>query len=317
MAEQSSCVANLLAEAADLPGDEARREAEILLCNALNKPRSYLFAWPEAQVDAAVAERYRQGLAARREGRPLAYLLGRREFWSLDLWVSEATLIPRSDTELLVERALALELPPCADHDSTDTDTFDDGAMASLLAPNRGLPPPRDEAAADRARVLDLGTGSGAIALALARERPGWRVTGVDVSLDALKIACANSLRLDLPLTWRQGSWFEAVAGESFELVVSNPPYVAPDDPHLTQGDLRFEPRAALVAGDAGFAAFDAIIAAAPDHLVSGGWLVLEHGSTQGPRVRERLGTAGFESIASHCDLAGHERVTLGRLPVA
>jgi release factor glutamine methyltransferase len=277
----ASSVVELLAEAGTLPGDEARREAEILLCHVLAKPRSYLFAWPEAEVDAASAERFRAGLRARREGRPLAYLLGRREFWSLTLTVNEATLIPRADTELLVERALALELPQSA-------------------------------------RVLDLGTGSGAIALALARERPAWQVTGVDVSAAALAVARANGEALGLArVRWLCGSWFAPVPGERFDLVISNPPYVAPGDPHLARGDLRFEPRSALVADDDGFACFDAIIAAAPAHLGPGAWLAFEHGAAQGEGVRQRLAGAGFAAVASHRDLAGHERVTLGRRPEA
>jgi release factor glutamine methyltransferase len=274
-------VAELLAEAGTLPGEEARREAEILLCHVLDRPRSYLFAWPEAEVDAASAERFRAGLRARREGRPLAYLLGRREFWSLTLAVNEATLIPRADTELLVERALALELP-------------------------RG------------ARVVDLGTGSGAIALALARERPAWQVTGVDVSAAALAVARANGEALGLArVRWLCGSWFAPVAGERFDLVVSNPPYVAPGDPHLARGDLRFEPRSALVADGDGFACLEAIIGAAPAHLVPGGWLAVEHGAAQGEGVRQRLTGAGFAAVASYRDLAGHERATLGRRPDA
>lgn len=310
-------VAGLLAEAGDLPGEDARREAEILLCDALNKPRSYLFAWPEAEVDGAVAERYRRRLAARRDGQPLAYLLGRREFWSLELAVSEATLIPRADTELLVEQALALRLPACLEVDAAETEepVTVPGAASRPVTKRGSL---SIEAAPHGPRVLDLGTGSGAIALALASERPAWRVTGVDVSADALTVARANGTALGLDrVRWRCGSWFEAVAGESFELVVSNPPYVAPGDPHLAQGDLRFEPRSALVAGDNGFAAFDAVIAGSPGHLVQGGWLLFEHGATQGQGVRARLLTAGFESIASHRDLAGRERVTLGRRPVA
>ncbi|MEE4108493.1 MAG: peptide chain release factor N(5)-glutamine methyltransferase [Halieaceae bacterium] len=274
-------VAELLAEAGTLPGEEARREAEILLCHVLAKPRSYLFAWPEAEVDAASAARFRAGLRARREGRPLAYLLGRREFWSLTLAVNEATLIPRADTELLVERALALELP-------------------------RG------------ARVVDLGTGSGAIALALARERPAWQVTGVDVSAAALAVARANGEALGLArVRWLCGSWFGPVPGERFDLVISNPPYVAPGDPHLARGDLRFEPRSALVADGDGFACLEAIIGAAPAHLVPGGWLAVEHGAAQGEGVRQRLTGAGFAAVTSYRDLAGHERATLGRRPDA
>jgi len=273
------CVAQLLAAADQLPGDEARREVEVLLGAVLGRPRSYLFAWPEATVPQAQVARFKELLAARQAGRPLAYLLGEREFWGLPLRVSEATLIPRADTESLVEAALELPLVP-------------DAAL----------------------RVLDLGTGSGAIALALARERDAWQVTGVDVSAEALSVARENARALGLHgLRWLEGSWFEPAAGEHFHLIVSNPPYLAQDDPHLACGDLRFEPATALVAGQDGYAALAHLVATAPAHLETGGWLVLEHGMAQGTRVRDALGARGFVAVASRRDLAGHERVSLGR----
>jgi release factor glutamine methyltransferase len=206
-------VAQLLGESSTLASEEARRDAEVLLCAALDKPRSYLFAWPEAEVAPDVEARYRDWLARRAAGTPLAYLLGQREFWSLPLAVSDATLIPRPDTELLIEQALRLPLPA-------------------------------------QAAVADLGTGSGAIALALASERPHWLVSAVEQSAAALTVARANGKSLGLGnIDWREGSWFEPLAERRFDLIVSNPPYLAQDDPHLQAGDLRFEPRSALTSG--------------------------------------------------------------------
>ncbi|CAN0602831.1 unnamed protein product, partial [Ectocarpus sp. 12 AP-2014] len=216
-------------------------------------------------------------LQRRQQGEPVAYLLGKREFWSLPLTVTPATLIPRPETELLIECALELSLP-------------------------------------GDARVVDLGTGSGAIALALAHERPHWQVTGVDVSAEALEVARANAESLGLArVDWRLGNWLEPLGTERFSLIVSNPPYVTPDDPHLEMGDLPFEPRSALVAGEDGFADLRLITEAAPDHLVPEGWLMLEHGFEQGEGVRDLLTRAGFEAVRSHRDLSGQERISVGR----
>jgi len=260
----------------DLPGDSARRDAEILLTHVLGKPRSWLYAWPDAQLTPAQVERYGELLARRRAGEPVAYLTGVREFWSLHLEVTSATLIPRPETETLVDWALALPLP------------------------------------AD-ARVLDLGTGSGAIAIALAVERTGWDVTALDAAAPALAVAERNVARL-CPgrVQCLQSHWFAAVAGRQYALVVSNPPYVESDSPWLAEGDVRFEPASALVAGEQGLDDLQALCAAAPAHVAPGGWLLLEHGYQQGVAVRELMRASGFVAVETRCDLAGHERVTGG-----
>lgn len=265
-----------LLRAAELTGEEARREAEILLGHVLERPRSWLYTWPEHPVDATAAQHYRELLARRAAGEPVAYLVGEREFWGLSLRVTPDTLIPRPDTETLVEWALDLPLP---------------GAAA----------------------VLDLGTGSGAIALALASERPCWQITGADRSEAALAVARANGERL-LPgrVHWCGSDWFARVPAGRFHLLVSNPPYVAAADPHLQRGDLRFEPRQALEAGNDGLADIRRLVADAPAWLHPGGWLLLEHGFEQAEAVRGLLDAAGFAAVATRCDLAGQPRVTGG-----
>lgn len=268
-------IAEVLATA-QLPGDEARRDAQLLLCRALDKPRTYLLAWPEAPVPENSLRKFAAWLQRRREGEPIAYILGEREFWSLTLKVTPATLIPRADTERLVEVALSRSLP-------------------------------------GNAQVLDLGTGSGAIALALASERPHWQITAVDVSDAALQVARSNGQRLALPrIRWLQGSWFEPVGAGQFHLIASNPPYIADDDPHLQGGDLPREPRAALVAADNGLEDLRQLVNAAPEHLFAGGVLLLEHGYEQAAAVREMLLARGFEQVQSWHDLGGHERVSGG-----
>ncbi|WP_043238347.1 peptide chain release factor N(5)-glutamine methyltransferase [Stutzerimonas azotifigens] len=271
-------IAGLLAEAALPDSPSARLDAEWLLAYALGKSTSYLRTWPEREVAPEVAERYRAWLARRRQGEPVAYILGRQGFWSLELEVAPHTLIPRPDTELLVETALAL------------------------------LP-------AESLDVLDLGTGTGAIALALASERPAWRLTGVDRVEEAVALAERNRARLGLGnVRFHRSHWFSALEGQRFALIVANPPYVAADDPHLAQGDLRFEPLSALIAGPDGLDDLRHIVAGAPAHLRAGGWLLLEHGYDQAAAVRELLGAAGFEAVQSRADLAGHLRISLGRM---
>jgi release factor glutamine methyltransferase len=255
-------------------GDDARAEAELLLAAALDRNRGWLFAHGDAVPDAAARERFQAWIRRRAEGEPVAHLLGRREFWSLDLAVTPDTLVPRPDTERLVE--IALE-------------------RIAEDAP---------------ARVLDLGTGSGAIALAIARERPRATVTAVDRDARALEIATRNAARLGLQrVRCLRGDWFSAVRGERFDVVASNPPYLADDDPHLA-GGLRFEPRQALVAGREGLDDLRAIIHAAPAHLVAGGWLLLEHGLQQAPAVRALLRDGGWDRVQTWQDLEGRDRVS-------
>lgn len=266
--------------AADLSGETARLDTELLLCHVLGKPRSFLFAWPEHRLTEREAAGFQQLLERRREGYPVAYLLGRREFWTLDLEVSPATLIPRSATETLVEWALQLDLPA-------------------------------------NARVVDLGTGTGAIALALASERPGWQVLGCDCSQDALAVARRNAERLSLQrVDWLCSDWYAQLSPQRFDLIVSNPPYIAANDSYLSQGDLRFEPRSALVAAEQGLADLAQLVAGAQAFLAPGGWLLLEHGHTQGAAVRALLSQADFSCVQTRCDLEGYERVGGGQRAV-
>jgi release factor glutamine methyltransferase len=260
------------------PTAESRWEAEMLLAHALRRERSWLYAHPDAIPDAVAAAAFDALLARRRAGTPLAYLLGRRAFWRLDLAVGPATLIPRPETELLVE--LALE---------------------RIAA----------EAPCD---VLDLGTGSGAVALAIALERPRARVTAVDASEAALAVARANAREHGLGhVELLRSDWFAALAGRHFDVVAGNPPYLAEDDPHLATGELAREPREALVSGVDGLDAIRRIAVDAQVATRPGGWLLLEHGWTQGEAVRALLAAAGWREVATKRDLEGRDRVTLGR----
>lgn len=255
-----------------------RLDAEILLAHVLQTPRSHLFAHPEQRVAGNKLRLFTLLVIGRRKSRPVAYLTGRREFWSLNLKVNAATLIPRPETELLVEQSL------------------------------RYVP------VGARWYLLDLGTGSGAIALALAKERPHCRITATDISQSALAVARENAKDHGLTnLEFLPGNWFEPIPGRRFSLIVSNPPYVPNEDPHLTEGDLPFEPRRALTGGPDGLAAIRKIVLRAPAHLDPGGMFLLEHGNEQGERVRKLFSTAGFSEIQSISDLAGHDRVSLGR----
>lgn len=255
-------------------------DAEFLLVHALDKPRSWLFAHRDDLAPVEVAAAFEALVQRRAAGEPVAYLTGQRGFWRFDLAVTPATLIPRPETELLVELALA-RLP--ADRSS---------------------------------RAADLGTGSGAIALAVAYERPRTRVIATDASAPALAIARANAQALRLAnIDFREGDWFAPLAGERFDLIASNPPYIALGDPHLDEGDLRFEPASALSSGADGLDAIRTIVAGAPSHLEPGGWLLLEHGWDQGAAVRALLAAAGFGEVATAQDLEERDRVSLGRRP--
>ena len=255
-----------------------RNDAEWLLAHVLGKPRSWLFAFDDRAVDAGAAIRFDALLRRREAGEPVAYLTGRRGFWTFELAVSPATLVPRPETERLVELAL------------------------QRLPSDRPL------------RIADLGTGSGAIALALASERPLARVIATDASSDALDVARANARALQLDnVEFRQGDWFGCLQGERFDLVASNPPYIEAGDPHLD--DLRHEPAAALASGVDGLDAIRRIVAGAPAHLGEGGWLLLEHGRDQGGAVRALLSTGGFSGATTGQDLEGRDRVTLARMP--
>ncbi|HBO2642244.1 TPA: peptide chain release factor N(5)-glutamine methyltransferase [Pseudomonas aeruginosa] len=255
----------------------ARLDTELLLAAAMGKPRSFLRTWPERIVPREANERFDDWIARRRNGEPVAYILGHQGFWSLDLEVAPHTLIPRPDTELLVETALAT-------------------------------------LAADTATVLDLGTGTGAIALALASERPLWTVTAVDRLEEAVALAERNRQRLLLEnVEVRRSHWFSALDGRRFRMIVGNPPYIPASDPHLSEGDVRFEPKSALVAGSDGLDDIRQIVAQAPQHLLDEGWLLLEHGYDQGAAVRELLGARGFAGVHTLRDLGGNERITLGQ----
>jgi release factor glutamine methyltransferase len=255
--------------------DSPRLEAELLMGLMLRKPRSYLHAWPEQQLSELEADTYERLLRRRFSGEPIAYMTGIREFWSMPLKVTPDVLIPRPETELLVEKAL-LRLP-------------------------EGEP----------VRVLDLGSGSGAVALAIARERPAASVIGVDISAEAVEVARLNArLQKIENAEFRASDWFDAVRGEKFLVVVGNPPYVAEDDPHLGQGDARFEPRLALDAGPGGMECFRAIIDRAHNYIVRQGWLLLEHGPTQHMPLRRLLEAQHYHDITIHKDAAGHDRVT-------
>lgn len=276
----------LLALASQLSSDTPALDAELLLAHCLGRSRSYLYAWPEREVDDDCALRYRGLLARRAAGEPVAYLLGEREFWSLSLEVAPSTLIPRPETERLVEIAL-------------------ERIDAVLQA--------RGERCAD---VLDLGTGTGAIALALAKERPCWRLCAVDVSREAVALARRNAERHGLSNVdiW-QSDWLASVpVGRRFHAVVSNPPYIAGDDPHLEQGDVRFEPRTALVAANAGLADLARIATSSRAFLMDGGWLLCEHGADQGQAVRRQLITAGYDEVQTWRDYGNRERVSGGRV---
>lgn len=265
-----------------------RRDAEVLLCHVLNVNRAWLYTWGDRLAGDQTLARFATLIAERIEGQPVAYLTGEREFWGLSLATSPATLIPRPDTETLVDVALEK--------------AADSGAAAK--------------------RLLDLGTGTGAIALAFASERPDWQVTGVDLHEAAVSLARSNAERNAIAnAEFLVSDWFSALALQSptdrFALIVSNPPYLADDDPHLEEGDVRFEPHSALIAADQGLADLRYLVGEARQYLADNGWLLLEHGMQQGAAVRQALSEAGFSDVASRQDLGARERISLGRWPLS
>lgn len=255
--------------------ESAQIDSELMLAHIVQRDRTYLYTWPERVLSPSQNQSFEALLARRVLGEPVAYLIGTRDFWTFTLRLNRHVLIPRPETELLVETALSL---------------LEEGGQ----------------------RIADLGTGSGAIALAIASERSCSAVFATDFSADALSVARDNAQRLSLNnISFSQGSWYEALVETDLAMIVSNPPYIAPQDPHLEQGDLRFEPRTALSAGEAGLADLHAIISGAPAHLASNGWLLLEHGYDQGSDVRALLAQYNFCQIQTLQDLNGCDRVSL------
>ncbi|WP_020408990.1 peptide chain release factor N(5)-glutamine methyltransferase [Hahella ganghwensis] len=258
-----------------LDSDTARLDAEVLLCHLLGVGRVYLFTHDDQDLGRQL-NTFKKMIERRRCGEPVAHITGVREFWSLPLQVTPATLIPRPDTETLVEWCLDQELPATA-------------------------------------RVLDLGTGTGAIACALASERPGWSVTATDRSREALEVASRNKTQIGLEnLELVNSDWFGSLTGLRFDLIVSNPPYIAEGDEHLSSGDVRFEPKTALVSGVSGLDDILIIAAGACEHFDGTGWLALEHGYDQGESVRDILENTGYRAVETIQDLAGQDRITVG-----
>jgi release factor glutamine methyltransferase len=276
----NASITQLLTEAVqqlEASSESARADAEILLAHCLQKSRTYLFTWPEKKPDNATQAAFMRLLSERLRGIPIAYLTGQREFWTLNLKVTPDTLIPRPETELLVETALAL-LPPSPTN------------------------------------ILDLGTGTGAIALAIASERPDSQVTACDFSATALAVAAENaSANNILNIQFILSDWFSALPAQRFDIIVSNPPYIEVDDPHLAQGDVRFEPLTALTAGQDGLDDIRHIVKTAAQWLQTDGWLLLEHGYQQGTAVTARLQASGFQNVRCLPDLTGNDRVSIGQ----
>ncbi|MCP5173389.1 MAG: peptide chain release factor N(5)-glutamine methyltransferase [Porticoccaceae bacterium] len=257
--------------------DSARLDVEVLLTHVFNVDRAWLYSWSDRVLDAAQLEQFEALFQRRLNGEPVAYITGEKEFWSLPLAVNFSTLIPRPDTELLIEHALVLPLP-------------------------------------ENARVLDLGTGTGAIALALASEKPNWQITAVDVSPEAVALAACNARNLEASnVRVLQSDWFDALRGEVFDLILSNPPYISENDEHLNQGDVRFEPATALVSAKQGYADLEKIIEDSGLYLNAGGWLVVEHGFQQGEKITALMRDNGFVEVSLHQDLGGNDRASMGR----
>ena len=259
--------------------DTPKLDAEVMLLHIIHQQRGYLYTWPDERLTSEQVTAFGEMVARRLLGTPIAHIVGEREFWSLPFMVNPTTLIPRPDTEILVETALNLPL-------------------------------------ADNARVLDLGTGTGAIALSLAYEKSEWKITAVDKIIEAVALAKANRAHLKLPqVEIVQSDWFDSVGSYDFNLIVSNPPYIDETDEHLSQGDVRFEPQSALTAGEEGFADLYHIASCARDYLAPGGYLLLEHGYGQAIQLRDKMIELGYENVATVRDFGSNDRCTLGRWP--
>ncbi|MPQ77504.1 peptide chain release factor N(5)-glutamine methyltransferase [Hydrogenovibrio sp. JE_KL2] len=257
-------------------------DTEILLAYALGKDRTYLFTWPEHELSPQQAEHFSELLKKRQVGVPIAHLTGSKEFWGLDFKVTSDTLIPRPDTEILVEQAL-LKIE-CFKQDHIN------------------------------ARVLDLGTGSGAIICSLKHEAPYINAYAVDLQPAALEVAKQNAEQHGLSIDFRVGSWFEPIANARFEVIVSNPPYIVEDDPHLSLGDVRFEPLTALTSGHDGLEDIRSLISESRSHLIEGGWLLIEHGFDQAEALQQLFTDNGFQQVETIYDYGHNPRVTLGQL---
>jgi len=258
--------------------DDARLDSQVLLAYALNVSRTWLFTWPDKALDGATLTAFNALIEERKNGTPIAYITGYRDFWSLRLKVTPDTLIPRADTELLIETALTL----------------------------KNVEKPCD--------VIDLGTGAGAIALSLANECPSWRITATDINPKTLAVAKENAQTLELAVSFKESAWFDAI-NDRYDLVISNPPYIESDDPHLQQGDLRFEPAGALASGQDGLDDIRRLVQQALKHLKKDGYLLLEHGYQQAEAVRSLMAKAGYIDIETHQDIEDRDRVTLGKIP--
>jgi release factor glutamine methyltransferase len=258
--------------------DDARLDSQVLLAYTLNVSRTWLFTWPDKALDGATLTAFNALIEERKSGTPIAYITGYRDFWSLRLKVTPDTLIPRADTELLVETALTL----------------------------KNVEKPCD--------VIDLGTGTGAIALSLANECPSWRITATDINPKTLAVAKENAQTLELAVSFKESAWFDAI-NDRYDLVISNPPYIESDDPHLQQGDLRFEPAGALASGQDGLDDIRRLVQQALKHLKKDGYLLLEHGYQQAEAVRRLMTETGYIEIETHQDIEDRDRVTLGKIP--
>jgi release factor glutamine methyltransferase len=259
--------------------DTPKLDAEVMLLHIIHKQRGYLYTWPDERLTSDQIIEYTKMVARRVIGTPIAHIVGEREFWSLPFMVNPTTLIPRPDTEILVETALNLPL-------------------------------------AETAKVLDLGTGTGAIALSLAYEKPQWQITAVDKIIEAVALAKANRAQLKLPqVEIVQSDWFDSISCYDFDLIVSNPPYIDETDAHLGEGDVRFEPHSALTASEHGFADLYHIAECARDYLKPGGYLLLEHGFGQAIQLRDKMIELGYENVATVRDFGSNDRCTLGRWP--